>query len=64
MKIVVGDGREMPVEYVNLSVDGQEKEVLKTGECIQIQKDVQTVKVIKLSNVSFLETLRVKMNGK
>ena len=46
-----------------VSFDGDMHMNAKTGDRIVIQKAKETTRLLKLSNVSFLEILRMKMKG-
>lgn len=61
--IEIGQGRNGQQEEVGISYDGENHIELHTGDRIVIKKARQTTKLLKLSNVSFLETLRRKMKG-
>ena len=60
--IEVGAGRES-IGNVVVSFDGIEIAQLKVGEKITVKQAREKTKLIKLSNTSFLETLREKMKG-
>ncbi len=61
--IEIGQRREGQNDDALISFDGMDTAVLKTGESIRIKKAHQTAKIMKLSRISFLETLREKMKG-
>lgn len=61
--IVLEKGREGQVEKANVSFDGRDSIGIQTGESVRITKASSTMKLMKLSRVSFLETLRKKMAG-
>ncbi len=61
--VEIGKGREGSVETAELSFDGDKNIEIHTGDKICIQKAADTAKLLKLSKVSFLETLRKKMKG-
>lgn len=61
--IEIGQRREGQDDEALISFDGIDTAVLKTGESIRIKKAHQTAKIMKLSRISFLETLREKMKG-
>lgn len=61
--IEIGQRREGQIDDALISFDGMDTAVLKTGESIRIKKAHQTAKIMKLSRISFLETLREKMKG-
>ena len=56
-------GRDGNVEEAGISFDGDRNVEVRTGDRIVIQKAVEKTKLLKLSKVSFLETLREKMKG-
>ena len=59
-KLVQGrDGRK---EQGMASFDGGSSCVMETGDRIVIERAVQDTRIIKISNISFLETLRKKMS--
>jgi NAD+ kinase len=57
------EGRDADVEYASVSFDGERNVEIRTGDRILIRKAKETTKLLKLSKVSFLETLRKKMKG-
>lgn len=59
----VAMGRDGEIEEACVSFDGDRNIEVHTGDCILIQKAEETTKLLKLSKVSFLETLREKMKG-
>lgn len=59
----VGEGRDGRIEEAGLSFDGEHNIELHTGDRVVIQRAEDTTKLLKLSKVSFLETLRKKMKG-
>ena len=59
----VGEGRDGREEEATLSFDGEHNYEVKTRDWIVIRKAEDTTKLLKLSKVSFLETLRKKMKG-
>ena len=61
--IEIGEGRDGEVEEAVISFDGDHNVEVCTGDKIVIQKAADTTKLLKLSKVSFLETLRKKMKG-
>lgn len=56
-------GRDGEIEEACVSFDGDRNMEVHTGDRILIQKAEETTKLLKLSKVSFLETLRKKMKG-
>lgn len=59
----VGKGRDNRIERAGISFDGDTIIEVETGDRIVIQKAEETTRLLKLSKVSFLETLRKKMKG-
>ncbi len=59
----VGSRRDGNEEEAVVSFDGETDVNVRTGERIIIRKAETTAKVIKLSNISFLEIMRRKMKG-
>lgn len=63
IEIEIGEGRGYGEELAEVAFDGADISYLKTGERITIRRADVTTKLMKLSKVSFLETLREKMKG-
>lgn len=63
IELVLGGGREGTLEEASVSFDGGISYNIKTGERIRIIKANKRMKLMKLSSVSFLETLSKKMAG-
>lgn len=61
--VEIGRGRNGMEQEVFVSFDGADTRTLRTGEMVKIQKAEASTKFVKLSRVSFLETLRRKMKG-
>lgn len=61
--IEIGHGRNQRQEEVFITFDGMDMTELKTGNRITICKSEAITKLVKLSNISFLEILRRKMKG-
>lgn len=61
--IEIGPGRNGSREEVYVAFDGADTVSLKTGDRVMVRKSDAHTTIIKLSNVSFLETLRRKMKG-
>ena len=61
--IEIGPGRDGETEEAGISFDGDKNVEVHTGDKIVIHKAKETTKLLKLSRVSFLETLRRKMKG-
>ena len=61
--VEIGMGRNGTEEEVFVSFDGADTMTLKTGEWVKIHRAQASTKIMKLSKISFLETLRRKMKG-
>lgn len=61
--IEIGEGRHGKIEEVYITFDGADMIELKTGDRLVIQKADTITKLMKLSEVSFLEILHRKMKG-
>lgn len=61
--VEIGKGRDNRIEKAEISFDGDKTIEVHTGDRITIQKAENTIKFVKLSKISFLETLRRKMKG-
>lgn len=61
--IEIGKKRGEEMEEAEVSFDGDRNIGIYTGDRIIIRKAQDTTKLLKLSKVSFLETLRKKMKG-
>lgn len=61
--IEVGARRDNTIEEAAVTFDGTDITRLRTGERVHIRKARETTKIVKLSKISFLETLREKMKG-
>ncbi|MGF0033467.1 NAD(+)/NADH kinase [Bariatricus sp. SGI.154] len=61
--IEIGMGRNGSEEEVYVTFDGADTVALKTGDKVMVQKSDASTTIMKLSKVSFLETLRRKMKG-
>lgn len=59
--VKVSPGRKVKVENVIATFDGDTSVNMATGDMIEITKSTKNTQIIKLSNISFLETLRKKM---
>ena len=60
--IVIEQGRDGTSLMVEANSDGNEKITMVTGDKILINKSINTTTIIKLNQVSFLETLHKKMS--
>lgn len=61
--IEIGPGRNGSKEQVYVAFDGADTVVLKTGDKVTVRRAKAYTTMMKLSKVSFLETLRRKMKG-
>ncbi|MEZ3485888.1 MAG: NAD(+)/NADH kinase [Lachnospiraceae bacterium] len=61
--IEIGPGRNGSKEQVYVAFDGADAVVLKTGDKVTVCRAKDYATLMKLSKVSFLETLRRKMKG-
>lgn len=61
--IEIGMGRHGSEEEVYVTFDGADTVALRTGDKVMVQKSDASTTIMKLSKVSFLETLRRKMKG-
>ena len=61
--VEIGQRQYGEVEEAGLSFDGDRNITVRTGDKIVIQRAKDTTKLLKLSKISFLETLRRKMKG-
>mgnify|MGYP003378708379 FL=1 len=61
--IEIGSRREDCEEEAVVAFDGTDISRIRTGERIVIKKADETTKLMKISRISFLETLRRKMKG-
>ncbi|MCI8638058.1 MAG: NAD(+)/NADH kinase [Coprococcus sp.] len=61
--IEIGARREMWSDEAALAFDGADIAQLRTGDRVHIKKAWETAKIVKLSKISFIETLRDKMKG-
>lgn len=59
----IGEGRNQTTEEACVAYDGTDTHTLLTGDEIRIRKAKAKTKIVKLSKISFLETLRKKMKG-
>lgn len=61
--IEIAQGKQGQAQEVDVSFDGSRQTTLKTGDRVVIRKSEQETEIIKMSKVSFLETLHKKMSG-
>lgn len=63
IEIVLGGGRDSSIETASVSFDGATTVPISTGDRVKITKADKRMKLLKLSRISFLETLSKKMAG-
>lgn len=63
IEIAIGPGRNGSREEVYVAFDGADTVSLKTGDTVKVRRSHASTTIMKLSKVSFLETLRRKMKG-
>lgn len=63
IRIEIGEGRHGRPEQVFISFDGSDARELQTGQTVTICRSKMITKLMKLSEISFLEILRRKMKG-
>ncbi len=61
--IEIGEGKHNRVEKACIAFDGADTVTMQTGDRVIVRKAEASASIIKLSKVSFLETLRRKMKG-
>lgn len=61
--VEVGEGRDGSVEQGMAYFDGAASVPMVTGDNIRISKSKKDTRIIKINNISFLETLRNKMSN-
>lgn len=61
--IEIGSRRENCIEEAVVAFDGTDSLTIRTGERIIIKKACEKTKLMKINQISFLETLRKKMKG-
>ncbi|MCH1983763.1 NAD(+)/NADH kinase [Ruminococcus sp. OA3] len=61
--VEIGPGRDEMIERGMAAFDGDTTVPMVTGDRIVIEKSTKDTRIIKINNVSFLETLRKKMNN-
>lgn len=59
--VKIGKGRKEEMEEAEVTFDGAHSVKLFSGDCITIKQSSHCVKFLKTSKISFLETLRKKM---
>ncbi|MBO6015447.1 MAG: NAD(+)/NADH kinase [Lachnospiraceae bacterium] len=55
-------GKNGKPQRVEVNFDGNRKEILQTGDCVQIEKASKVTKFVRISQTSFLEMLYQKMS--
>ncbi|XCP83912.1 NAD(+)/NADH kinase [Roseburia hominis] len=63
IEIEIGSRRDGTPEEAAITFDGTDITTIRTGDRVRVKKSRDTAKIIKLSKISFLETLREKMKG-
>lgn len=61
--VEIGSRRGEESEEAVVTFDGTDITKVKTGDRVTIRKSNEVTKLVKLSNISFLETMREKMKG-
>lgn len=61
--IVIGKSRDGTNEKAGVSFDGAKTIELQSGDRVTVKRSKKTTRLLKLSQVSFLDTLRRKMKG-
>lgn len=61
--VELGEGRDAGIERGMAYFDGAAAMPMVTGDRIRIEKSAKDTKIIKINNISFLETLRKKMRN-
>ncbi len=61
--IEIAEGKEGAMEEATVTFDGDRTIDIFTGDRVVIKRAKETTKLLKLSKISFLETLRKKMKG-
>lgn len=61
--IEIGEGKQHTVEEACIAFDGADTLIMETGDTVTVRRSEASAKIVKLSKVSFLETLRRKMKG-
>lgn len=63
ISVEIGEGRDGGIEQGVASFDGAARVPMITGDRIIISKSKKDTRIIKINNISFLETLREKMSN-
>lgn len=61
--VEIGEGRDRGLEHGLASFDGDTSVSMVTGDRIVITRSKKDTRIIKINNISFLETLREKMSN-
>ncbi len=61
IRVMIGEDRYKSPEAAAVYFDGEDETLLKSGDTVEVYTAAYTTKIIKLSNISFLEILRHKM---
>lgn len=61
--VEIGEGRDQSQEHGMASFDGDTSVSMVTGDRIVITRSKKDTRIIKINNISFLETLREKMSN-
>ena len=61
--VELGEGRDGTIERGITSFDGAAQTGIITGDRVHIRRSARDTKIIKINNISFLETLRNKMSN-
>ena len=61
--IEIGKGKHGRLEEACIAFDGADTLTMTEGDTVTIRRAASAAKIVKLSRVSFLETLRRKMKG-
>lgn len=62
IKVEIGPGRTSHPEAAMVNYDGSGNHVIQSGDYVMVRRSRKSTNIIKISNVSFLEVLRKKMN--
>ena len=63
IEVELGEGRDGSIESGMAYFDGAAAMPMVTGDRIRIEKSTKATRIIKINNISFLETLRKKMRN-
>lgn len=63
IEIEIKEARNGMMEHASVSFDGKESVSLVTGDRVKIEKNGESVVLLKLSRESFMKTMRRKMKG-